>query len=97
MKRNEVIEKLSHHLPHLAKEYGINALYLFGSVARDDAGVLSDVDLYVEFKESIGLFEFAALKRQLELILDCPVDLGTKRSLKREIHELIKEETIRVA
>jgi hypothetical protein len=97
MQREEILDKLNHYAPRLAKEFGFNALYLFGSVARDEAGEHSDVDLFIEFSEPIGIFEFVELKRQFEFILGCDVDLGTKRSLKQEIFELIKEETIRVA
>lgn len=96
MKRDEILEKLYNQAPQLAEKFKFKALYLFGSVARDEADEHSDVDLYVEFIEPIGLFEFVALKRQFESLLGCPVDLGTKRSLKQEFHEMIKAETIRV-
>lgn len=96
MKREEVLEKLHTQAKPLTEQYGIKALYLFGSVARDEADEQSDVDLFVEFFEPIGLFDFVALKLQLESILGRPVDLGTKRSLKQEVREMIKAETIRV-
>ncbi len=42
---------------------------LFGSVARDEASIGSDVDLLVEFKEPIGLFRFIELQHHLEKLL----------------------------
>jgi predicted nucleotidyltransferase len=96
MRRSEVITKLKDHSNFLVEEYGVKALFLFGSVARDEASKDSDVDLFVEFNNPIGLFEFVSLKHELETLLGCQVDLGTKRSLKREIKETIEGETIRV-
>jgi uncharacterized protein len=70
---------------------------LFGSVARDEARVDNDVDLLVEFKQPIGLFEFIELRQGLESILGCKVDLGTKRSLKLDLKSQVYQEAIRVA
>jgi uncharacterized protein len=97
MKRAEIIKKLRQHSSQLSDTYGVKALYLFGSVARDEGHDQSDVDLFVELTDPISLFKFITLQHELERILGCSVDLGTKRSLKREIHELIEAETIRVA
>ena len=52
MKRDDVLSKFVTHYQNLAGQYGIDSLYLGGSVARAD----SDVDLLVEFKYPIGLF-----------------------------------------
>ena len=97
MRHSEVITKLKDHRNFLVEEFGVKALFLFGSVARDEASKDSDVDLFVEFNNPIGLFEFISLKNELETLLGCQVDLGTRRSLKREIEEMIEGETIRVA
>ncbi len=97
MKREHVISKLLEQSQALAECYGIASLYLFGSVAHDEAHVDSDVDLLVEFKQPIGLFEFIELQQRLESILGCKVDLGTKRSLKSHINDQVFQEAIRVA
>jgi uncharacterized protein len=77
MKRNEVLAILSTHREPLQK-LGVRSLSLFGSVARDEAGADSDVDLLVEFNRAIGLFEFIEVRLYLEDILGCSVDLGTR-------------------
>lgn len=97
MKRAEIIKKLRQHTSQLSDTYGVKALYLFGSVARDEGHEQSDVDLFVEFTDPISLFEFIILQHELETILGCSVDLGTKRSLKREILDIIEAEIIHVA
>ena len=56
---------------------GIRRLSLFGSVARGDAELGSDVDLAAEFDPSarMDLFRLTALERRIEEILGCRVDL----------------------
>jgi uncharacterized protein len=97
MKRDDVISKLLEHSQELSEHYGIASLFLFGSVARDEARADSDVDLLVEFKKPVGLFEFIELQQRLESILGSKVDLGTKRSLKSHFNNQVLQEAIRVA
>jgi uncharacterized protein len=47
MRRDEVIAKLKETEPAL-RGFGVAALYLFGSHARDEAKSGSDVDVFVE-------------------------------------------------
>jgi hypothetical protein len=82
MKRDEVIHILKEHQGELAKQFGVQSLTLFGSVARDQAISGSDVDLLVEFNRPVGLFKLFALQDCVEVLLGCPVDLGTSNSLK---------------
>ena len=96
MKRDQVIHILSKQRGELASKYGVKSLTLFGSVARDDATVTSDVDLLVEFDRPVGYFGLFALQDHLESLLGCKVDLGTPRSLKPRFREHVMQEAIRV-
>jgi len=97
MRRDEMIDLLSSHRQELAERFGISSLALFGSVARDEAGPASDVDLLVEFQETPGLTEYMRLKFWLEERLGRPVDLVMKRALKPWARPLVEAEAIRVA
>ena len=97
MKREDVITSLQIHRQVLADGYRVASLSLFGSVARDEAGPDSDVDLLVEFSQPVGLFDFIGLQQRLEAILGCKVDLGTPRSLKPRIKDQVLKEAIHVA
>lgn len=96
MKRKEILDKLKQNRLELIDHYGVESLLLFGSVARDESRPDSDVDLLVGFKEPIGLFQFIDLQQRLEAILNCKVDLGTKRSLKDQLKEQVMQEAILV-
>jgi uncharacterized protein len=81
----------------LTKQFGVESLLLFGSVARNESTPASDVDLLVEFNRPVGYFGLFALQDYLETLLGCPVDLGTSESLKPYIKERIMGEIIHVA
>ena len=97
MKREEVIRRLAQRQRELHEIYAVQSLALFGSVARDEAGPDSDVDLLVEFSRPVGLFDFIGLQRYLEAALSCPVDLGSAASLKLHLKEEVLQEMIHVA
>jgi predicted nucleotidyltransferase len=97
MKRDEVIGFLSSHRQELEERFGVCSLALFGSMARDDAGPQSDVDLLVEFHDTPGLAEYMSLKFWLEDRLGRQVDLVMKGALKSWARPLVEAESIRVA
>jgi hypothetical protein len=97
MRRDVVIQLLKGENARLSSQFGVKALLLFGSVAKDEATSSSDVDLLVEFNRPVGYFGLFSLQDYLEKLLSCPVDLGTPESLKPRLRERIMGETIRVA
>ncbi len=77
-------------------QLGVKSLAVFGSVARDEATAVSDVDLLVEFSRPIGLFDFVHVKNYLELVLGCSVDLVTRDALRPEMRDQILKEAVGV-
>jgi predicted nucleotidyltransferase len=80
-------------LPHLVTVYGVKRLYLFGSIARNDATDTSDIDLLVEFEKVPDLLTFIDLEEYLSKQLRRKVDLVPKRKL----HPLIKQDILKEA
>ncbi len=66
----------------IASAYGASNLAAFGSVARDQAGPDSDLDLLVDLPPQTGLLDRIALKQALEDTLHCRVDVIRRRNLK---------------
>ena len=54
----------------------------------------SDLDILVEFNETIDLFEFIQLENYLAEILGCKVDLVMKDALKPRIKDRILREAV---
>jgi predicted nucleotidyltransferase len=97
MDRDIVIKKINTNLDFLKDEYGVEHLFLFGSVARNSAGTNSDIDLLVEFARPTGLFGLLSLQLYLEQLLGRSVDLGTFDSLKSYIKPEVEREMLLVA
>lgn len=78
------------------QNFGVRSLALFGSVARNQATIESDLDFLVEFEGVTTFDRYMDLKFFLEDLFDMPVDLVTKRSLKKEISQKVLQEAIYV-
>ena len=96
-KRDEVLGFLAAHRQELAERFGVLSIALFGSMARNEAGPDSDVDVLVEFSETPGLTEYMRLKFWLEDLLGRQVDLVMKGALKSWARPVVEAEAIRVA
>jgi predicted nucleotidyltransferase len=86
MDKQQVLDTLNAHRDRLS-EFPVKALFLFGSVARDEATPESDVDVLVAFDRPVGLFTLLGLKAYLEELLGCSVDVGTPSSLRPHLRE----------
>jgi predicted nucleotidyltransferase len=94
--REEVVSLLKAHAGDL-RRLGVDALSLFGSVARDEAGAESDVDLVAQFREPVTSERFFDTKFFLEDLLRRRVDLVTFAALGERLKKAIEPELIRVA
>jgi len=92
MQLKPVIKILKSHQKDLSQQ-GVRSLSVFGSVAKNESTTRSDVDILIDFDAKRGLFAFVGLKSYLESILDCEVDLVTKKAL----HPALKTRILREA
>ncbi|EME71505.1 nucleotidyltransferase [Paramagnetospirillum caucaseum] len=95
--RDEVIGRLQSR-PDIMERFGVKALFLFGSVVRDEAKPTSDIDLMVDFFPGRpgGLFAYVDLKHALEGLLGRPVDLITSGNIKPRLQRRILDECLPV-
>ena len=97
MKRQAVLDILARHHAELQR-MEVASLALFGSVARDEALEDSDIDLLIEFKSPVGLFDFVRVRQFLEQILGGgKVDLVMSSAIIEELRENILKESVRAA
>jgi len=97
MDKHTVIETLKVHQAEL-QELGVDHLALFGSVARDEAGPDSDVDLLATFNKAkaLSLLKVVGIQRKISEMLGCPVDLGSATALKPRLKPHIEPDLIDV-
>ena len=78
---------------NLARQYGAERIYLFGSYARGDATDLSDVDLRID-KGNIRGLQFAGLLGDLEDALGKKVDLISTNGMDEGFRNAIAPEEV---
>lgn len=92
----DIVAALKDHAADL-RRFGVNELFLFGSFVRDEAGPQSDIDFLVDFEGSPTFDDYMDLKFFLEDLLERPVDLATRESLRPRLRSYVEEEARRVA
>jgi uncharacterized protein len=96
MNRADAIGLLKRHEAEL-KKLGVEHLFVFGSVARDDAKDDSDIDLFFDHaKGQLGLYELMDVKERALKILGRRTDIMTRASLHPVLREKIEETALRV-
>lgn len=88
----EIFDILFQNFAHIQSEYGVKKMGVFGSVIRNNHTSASDVDILVEFSQSIGMVKFLQLENRLKDLLGFKVDLVTRNALKKHIGQQILRE-----
>ena len=95
MKSLEEIKKIiNEYRPILKERFKINSIGICGSYVRKTEKAKSDIDILVEFYETIDLFEFVELEDFLSEALGVKVDLVMKETLKPRIKNRILKEAV---
>lgn len=96
MTRNEILHLLQKHKATLSERFGVTALALFGSVARNQASADSDVDILVHFSGPTTSKNYFGTQFYLEDLIGRPVDLATDKAVRPELRPYVKREAIHV-
>ena len=78
------IENIINMVKPIAQKYHVDQIYLFGSYARGEAGIDSDLDFLVYGGDNFKLTMIFALAEELREVLNKKVDVF-------EIHEINQE------
>lgn len=91
---NELVRLAAPVLRELASSRGFTRLSVFGSVARDQARVDSDVDLIVQAPETASIRDVLRLRADFAEVLGRSVDLITYGSLRSGIDDDIVRDLV---
>lgn len=96
MNRTDALARLNTYAPAI-RRMGATALYMFGSVARDEPAA-RDLDLFIDYNpsEPFSMIELVGIKQFLEEKLNVDVDLTTRDSLHPLLKHDIEQSAIRV-
>ena len=97
MRRDQVISKLKEVEPAI-RALGVEALYLYGSHARDEARSDSDVDVFIDKspEAAFGFDQFMDVYFKLQDALGTDVGYTTREGLVEFYRPDIEREAIRV-
>ena len=84
MQTEEILEKLREYKTEKADAYGIEALGLFGSYARGEQTLGSDIDVCLKLKKA-SFFDRMSIKDELEKIFNCKVDVISLGAMMRPL------------
>lgn len=79
-----------------AQQHRVTRVALFGSAARGELGLASDVDVAIDFEPdaTAGLFEMVRMRDELADRFGRRVDLGTFRSLRPDVRAQVEREMV---
>jgi len=89
-----IVAKLKDSMLILRAKYNVKNLEIFGSYVRGEQKKRSDLDILVEFDETIDLFKYIELENYIGEMLGIKVDLVMKDTLKPRIKDRILNEAI---
>ena len=93
----EIRRLLNENRKTLMQRFGVKRIAIFGSYARNEHTLLSDVDILVELKSPLG-WEIVDLHDYLEQLLEVRVDLSTLGALQRKpyLWESVRKDVVDV-
>ena len=89
-----IVEAAAPILNHLAERRGFKKLAVFGSVARHQSRVDSDIDLLIEAPPGTSIRDLLALRDLFSQLVGRDVDLVTYGGLKPKLDDDIRREAV---
>ncbi|MEJ7655166.1 MAG: nucleotidyltransferase family protein [Chloroflexia bacterium] len=96
MRLDQLLEEKRGEILRIASKHGAREVRVFGSVARGEADLESDIDFLVELETGRSLLDLGGLQMELESLLGRRVDVVTVRGLKARIRERVLREAVPV-
>ena len=94
----DLLQNKKEEIIAIANKHGAFNVRVFGSVARNEASIDSDIDLLVDYAlDDISDWFPAGLKLDLEKLLGRQVDIVTESGLKERIKKRVLNEAIALA
>ena len=90
------IRKILEIVTPIAKKYCVETVWLFGSYARGEATEDSDIDLLIDGGKIRTLFQFTALRLELEDALGKRVDLITTGNNDPSFLQRIRKDEVKI-
>ena len=94
MSQLDRLQQLKAEIYRIARSHNAEKVYVFGSCARREETPDSDVDLLVEFNQAATLFDQVEIQDAMHSLLNCKVDVVSKRGLHPYIRRRVLAEAV---
>ena len=94
IRHNQSLRQYADEIHRLAAKHGVQNVRVFGSLARAEAQVDSDVDLLVDLAAGRSLLDLGGLQMDLQALLQGPVDIVTERGLRERLRARVLREAV---
>ena len=91
---DEVLKVKREEILRIAAQHGARNVRIFGSVARGEAKLDSDVDVLVDLEAGRSLLDLGGLLMDLRDLLGCNVDVVTEKGLRERIRDRVLREAV---
>ncbi len=80
----------------ITEKFNPSMVGIFGSYARNEHTDKSDLDVLIDFKTNLDLFELIGLEQELSEALGIAVDLVTVKSVNNQLRPYINKDLVRI-
>ena len=94
MCRLDRLQQLRDEILRIVRKHNAEKVYVFSSCARREETPGSDVDLLVDFNRNATLFDQVDIQNEIRSLLDCKVDVVSKRGLHPYIRHRVLAEAV---
>lgn len=93
--KKEKIAKIKKPIIEVLKKYGVKKAGIFGSWARGEEKIESDIDILIQPTKNMGI-EFVGIKLELEDKLGRKVDLVSYKGINPHLKKYILKDEVKI-
>jgi uncharacterized protein len=94
MEIDEILQGKRDEILRIAASHGARDVRVFGSLARGEARLDSDIDILVKLDPGRSLLDIIAIKQDLEDLIGCEVDVITEAAISPYIRDEVLREAV---
>lgn len=94
--KSNFLNKYKENIYKIASSHGARSIRVFGSFARGEETVDSDIDLLIELEPKRSLIDIISLKYEIEDLTGRKVDVVTAKGISPYLVEQITKEAVRL-
>ncbi len=92
--KNNLLDDDKELINKIAVKHGVRSIRVFGSFARGEETVASDIDLLVELEPKRSLLDMISMKYEIEDLTGRKVDVVTAKGISPYLVEQITKEAV---